>query len=629
MIKKYSEFLFENLNRSKSILKSKLDDYEKLKKLLTDENAMGYMGKFTELLFNGVPYNELITLYNDIKDFKKKNIKINIDSYDKYESILDDFDKKKISYKFKAIYNKFPKEQKDLFNLDDMDDEDVLTISKLYDVDITPFIKKISTYKKQYELVKGAKRYLQGKSQSFDRESVKNMMDDDLQLVFENDNIIIVKTKTWEAIKKIGPDTSWCIVRSQSTFNSYTKDKNRNQFVAIDYTKDTFEIDFKIGFTVGVNNDITNAHNILDYDAITEIKELLKMNNVQISDINILPKLDFSTFNRSSKLKEIENALDSSIIEEDSISKLLSILSWKLSRSRSGHEIEKLIKKVFKKILKKKGVEILTIEDVDKFKDCFTTENQFNSIKDSLSNSFILLTKEPPNGIFNDDNIDKVLKYYKNWNYKLENDLDYYLHIVRQNKEYADIILYYALKIARKNANMMLIIEYCKMIKGEKINLQNVKNIIDNSKSQLSKNKYAYYNYFGIKYHFSEDDCYLMELKNVIDEDVIIKKPQYNLITKLSSLANCNVTLNFDINSFLSKANDHYKLMNGQITGKANSKDEVIGQIINVIKDKLTFKSRKMVFKDDVKFPITFKTILSSNDRYNKLPPKEVTIIMR
>lgn len=56
MIKRYNEFVFENLNKSKSILKSKLDDYEKLKKFLTDENAMGYMGKYTEFLFNGVPY---------------------------------------------------------------------------------------------------------------------------------------------------------------------------------------------------------------------------------------------------------------------------------------------------------------------------------------------------------------------------------------------------------------------------------------------------------------------------------------------------------------------------------------------------------------------------------------------
>ena len=67
---------------------------------------------------------------------------------------------------------------------------------------------------------------------------------------FENENILIVETKDSEAIKKVGSDTSWCIVRSHSTFNSYTKDKVRRQFVVFDYTKGPFEVDFKIGFTV-------------------------------------------------------------------------------------------------------------------------------------------------------------------------------------------------------------------------------------------------------------------------------------------------------------------------------------------------------------------------------------------
>ncbi len=351
MIKRYNEFVFENLNKSKSILKSKLDDYEKLKKFLTDENAMGYMGKYTEFLFNGVPYNELMVLYNNILDLKRKNIRINVDDFDKYESLLDDLNRKKISYKFKAIYNKFPKEQKDLFDLDDIGDigdEEIrekeeqrrdytLTISKLYDIeDITPFIKKISRYKYLSDLIESAKRFLEGRSQSFDRESVKNMLDDDVQLVFENDNILIVKTKTWEAIKKVGPDTSWCIVSSQSTFESYTKKKNRTQFVVFDYTKDPFEVDFKIGFTVDINNSVTNAHDILDNYAIREVQELLKLNNVKISDINIVPKFDFRTINKLSSLKEIENALNSSKVEEKEISHLLSILSSKLSRSRSS-----------------------------------------------------------------------------------------------------------------------------------------------------------------------------------------------------------------------------------------------------------------------------------------------------
>ncbi len=643
MIKRYNEFVFENLNKSKSILKSKLDDYEKLKKFLTDENAMGYMGKYTEFLFNGVPYNELMVLYNNILDLKRKNIRINVDDFDKYESLLDDLNRKKISYKFKAIYNKFPKEQKDLFDLDDIGDigdEEIrekeeqrrdytLTISKLYDIeDITPFIKKISRYKYLSDLIESAKRFLEGRSQSFDRESVKNMLDDDVQLVFENDNILIVKTKTWEAIKKVGPDTSWCIVSSQSTFESYTKKKNRTQFVVFDYTKDPFEVDFKIGFTVDINNSVTNAHDILDNYAIREVQELLKLNNVKISDINIVPKFDFRTINKLSSLKEIENALNSSKVEEKEISHLLSILSSKLSRSRSGFEIEKIIGKVFKKLLNQKESEILTIEDVNKFKHCFATENQFNKIKDNLSNDFILLTSKAPRNLFNGAYVNKILKYYKNWDYKLSYDIDYYMCEIDTDKRYVDVILYYASK-SRKSNSMLLLMEYCKMVKGETIDISKVKNLIDNTKNQFSKYKHVYYNHFNIKYHFSEKEYSSMEPENIIVEDIILKEPQYSLPRKLSMLKNCNVTINYDKTLFISGVNEHYKIMNNEIVLKVSSKDEIIGQIIKVIKDKLTFKSRKIVFKDDVKFPITFNSVLSSNNKYSRLDPKEVTVVIK
>ena len=72
-----------------------------------------------------------------------------------------------------------------MFNLDETDDSTILTISKLYDLDdIAPFIRKVSRYKNQSELVDAVSRFLKGKLQSFDRESIKKMLDDNLELVF-------------------------------------------------------------------------------------------------------------------------------------------------------------------------------------------------------------------------------------------------------------------------------------------------------------------------------------------------------------------------------------------------------------------------------------------------------------
>jgi len=366
----------------------------------------------------------------------------------------------------------------------------------------------------------------------------------------------------------------------------------------------------------------------LDNYAIREVQELLKLNNVKISDINIVPKFDFRKINKLSTLKEIENALNSSRVDEKEISQLLSILSSKLSRSRSGFEIEGIIAKVFRKLLNQKEAEILTIDDVNKFAHCFATENQFNKIKDNLSSDFILLTSKAPRSMFNGASINKVLKYYKNWDYKLTYDIDYYMCEIDRDKRYADVILYYASK-NRKSNSIFLLMEYCKMVKGETIDISKVKSLIDNTKLQFSKHKHVYYNHFNIKYHFSEKEYSSMEPENIIVEDIILKEPQYSLPIKLTMLKNCNVTINYDKNLFISGVNEHYKIMNNEIVLKVSSKDEIIGQMIKVIKDKLTFKSRKIVFKDDVKFPITFNSVLSSSNRYHRLYPKEVTVVMK
>ena len=643
MIAKFKEYSFitETLQKGESILKNKLSDYEKIKNFLNTNNSMGYMGKFTEFLFNGVPYNELVNLYNQIIDFKRKNIKINVDSYDKYESILDDIDKKKIAYKFKSIYNKFPREQKELFNLDEISNEDILTISKLYDIeDITPFINKISIYKNKYDLLKAVERYLSGKIQSFSREDVKKLLDDDLELVFENDNILIVKVKNLEAIKKIGSDTSWCIVRSEHTFDKYNKNKKRNQFVVFDYTKDPFEVDFKIGFTVDNNNYITNAHDILDHDAILQVRKLIEKNNVELSNINVVQKVDFSLFNKTSMLKDIENALESrSILEDDEFSKMLSILCWKLSRSRNGYirnidGSKKLIRLMFKNLRNKKNVEVLTENDIEPYKNCFVNEKQFDLIKELLINEFILLSNEPPSSIFSRDNIDFVTKYYKNWDYKLDNDIIYYMSVIEENSRYADVLLFYASK-EKQTKPIKILIEYCKMIKGEKIDLESVKMIIDKYLKEIEENydKLDFYNEFGIKYHFDEKKYYHTEVENIIPEKVILKEPQYSLVAKLNKLVNCEVELMYTKDAFLYDINDYYKILNNNIVRKAHKVDVVVGQMAQFIKDKLTSKSRKIAFKDDVKFPIEFEIELSSSEldlrRRIKLLPKMVKVIIK
>ena len=173
------------------------------------------------------------------------------------------------------------------------------------------------------------------------------------------------------------------------------------------------------------------------------------------------------------------------------------------------------------------------------------------------------------------------------------------------------------------------------MIKGEKIDLESFKMIIDKYLKEIEENydKLDFYNEFGIKYHFDEKKYYHTEVENIIPEKVILKEPQYSLVAKLNKLVNCEVELMYTKDAFLYDINDYYKILNNNIVRKAHKVDVVVGQMAQFIKDKLTSKSRKIAFKDDVKFPIEFEIELSSSEldlrRRIKLLPKMVKVIIK
>jgi hypothetical protein len=610
MIYNFEQFITETLQKSQSIIKSKMRDYENLKDFLTSKNSIGYLGKVTEFLFSGVPYDELVNLYNDIIDLKTKNIKFNLDSYDKYEDVLDDIAKKKIAYKFRYIYNQFPKEQKDLFNLESISDSDVLTISKIYDVDdYTPFIKKISRYKDKSDLIDAATLFLKSKLKSYSREYIKSLFDENIQLAFENENILIIKIKNFESIKKVGDDTSWCIVFSQSTFKNYTKE-DRNQYVLFDYTKDQFEVDFKIGFTVSQGDKIIYAHDILDSPCIPYLKQVLLDNGVDIKNINEKVRIDTSKFNNQSGLTEIKNILNYDLTEEDT-NRLLAILCFKDRRSSVNvNRARKLIIFLFKKIRDKKG-EILEYSDIERYKTCFKTDNQFEEIKNELINKFILLSDTPPNNLFTNNYYKSdIIKNYKRWNVIIDDEnFEKIIKILREDLDYLEIIKYYIEKTKRFTNKVKLLSEYCKFLSGEQINEDFVKGLIDIIVKKEKTNRYYYYDCFGFKYYFDEDEYKCMTPENIIPEKIKLVA-DWSLESKLSVLENCDVTVNMSEDYLLKKINDGYKVVGDNIHRRVSYNNKNYSGIFDILKDKLTSEGKirkRIIFKLDTELPIVFR----------------------
>lgn len=632
MITRYSEFFLENLNKSKSIVKNKMDEYEKIKTLLNSNNALGYMGKFTEFLFNGVPYSEIETLYNNITDLKKRNLKIDIDSFNKYEDVLDEIAKKEITYKFKAIFNQFPKEQKELFNdPKDMDRDDIITISKLYDVeDYKPFMSKISRYKSEWELMKSVKRFLDGKIKSLTKEDIKSMLDDDLILMFENENILVLRTKTHESIVKIGSDTSWCIVNSSSTFKNYTS-KGQTQYVIVDYTKDKYDTDHKIGFTLSKDNKMLYAHDILDKSIIAHTLSVLGSNKVNLNTINVPIKMDLTKFNKLTHLKDIEEALEEfGYGDVDFLKKVISILVYKFSRSKNGYESERMLRNIFYHIYKRKG-DLLTMEEFDVYKE--ELGDLYDNIEADAAKNGYIQSNKAPSYIFG--NADILLKNYKNWEYKLDVDHpSHYIDYVSRNHKFAEPIAYYASQNINDSNN--LVIAYCNMVMGNNIDINGVKSMIDSNKEIDEDDKYKYYNYFGIKYRFDINHYNNMEPKYIIPEKIILRNTfNYHLLDKL---INCDVTIRYTRKYMEESINNGFKLINYgknndvKITRKAdnlpeearrgrrlyysNNASELGNKIMESFMSIMGSDKRRIVVRPDVDLPLSHDVDIKIDGRY-------------
>ncbi len=80
MIRKYAEFLAENVQRSKAIIAQRMKDYEGLKERLTRDNTLGYLGKLTELLFRDEPVADIIAAYDRLMALRRSNVRLDIES---------------------------------------------------------------------------------------------------------------------------------------------------------------------------------------------------------------------------------------------------------------------------------------------------------------------------------------------------------------------------------------------------------------------------------------------------------------------------------------------------------------------------------------------------------------------
>jgi len=297
---------FENLNQAKSIIAKKMEGYEKLKTLLAKN--LGYIGKFTEYLFNeNVPYDSLVELYNILLELKSRGQAINISEL-KYEKVLDTIEKTKNELSVRTLINQFPSDQKnlarELVKKNASNFQLLLKASKIED--ISAFISKISRYKSESELKTALQLFSRNRMNSKEKvlEYVNNSKSSKVTL--DKGELLIIHVGAFDDMKVLGSDSSWCIL-GQHMWNTYTKD--RFQFIMYDYSLSEFETKFKIGFTLNSNGTIHAAHDILDSGARDYLVGKLTENDISLTSLipkNELVEVPVNTINSRTTITNLK-----------------------------------------------------------------------------------------------------------------------------------------------------------------------------------------------------------------------------------------------------------------------------------------------------------------------------------
>jgi hypothetical protein len=377
IVKKYDNFVNENMEMAKSIVSKKLAAFDKLKTLLA--NNIGLIGKFTEyLMAENIGYNDLELLYNDLAELKKKNHQIDISKLS-FEKASDTVIKTNNKIIVNTLLKQFPGEQKKLIDTNNSTIfNTLLKVAKKEN--LKAFISKISRYKDASSLENALNLF--SKDANNEREHVKSTISSmESSIVFENDNIVIVKVPKIDDIKVLGSDTSWCILREHN-WNSYTK--NRLQYIVYDYAIDEHDPKFKIGFTLEKNGNLHAAHDILDYDSTKYLEKIINDNGLTFSKIVTMDKSvkaieegDIDTITSKSTLASIEILLneltDDRNVAYKLLIKLFDVFGYKKT-NKSGEVVDRVLTGPKYALLSKavKAVFAKEISDTSKF---ITEEN--------------------------------------------------------------------------------------------------------------------------------------------------------------------------------------------------------------------------------------------------------------
>lgn len=344
--------LFENIQQAKSFLQKKkitdLNDFNEISELL-GKNP-NYIYQFTKFRYQDkIDMEDIKKVIDTIRNKKEiiSLLKRNLIDYTNFEELIDDITKanyKSIVNKFltEAIwYKKFRTDLKIYLTENPEKENIVLDFLKLN----TELQKQFLSTLKYYKINNVNSDFFMDEMENFiENKSLRSSeiieklkkYSDLLNIVYNNENIIIITTRDRQVVKEFGSQ-KWCIVYSDSYFNSYIGNKATQQYICFNLNIPQSDYNSLFGITVepdgsikhGARQDSDNDTKDIGYivkslsvgvDIFKPLndKELAELDPICLINSNIINKL---TKNQISKL-DIDTKIRHKLLEESEIKTL-------------------------------------------------------------------------------------------------------------------------------------------------------------------------------------------------------------------------------------------------------------------------------------------------------------------
>src|SRR5574343_303096 len=268
-------------------------NYTKIRDMLQKDNSLGYTYVFTKFFFDeGVPMEELVALWDQIKANKDITNRLPrpIDKFDgskdengvvwNYEKLIDELEILGRYRVTKHLIDQFPSDLKKEYNATTAE----VIKNKIANIAAGfqelgaelqgMFIKKIRRYKTLRDFISAAEQFIKGSSNTglikfidscdevVDRLGLLN----GVEIVYNENNIIIIELRSFEACRTLCNSTSWCIASSNYNWDSYVGGDNvfTKQYAIFNFNLGPTDVESIIGTTIESNGRCRTTHNKRD-----------------------------------------------------------------------------------------------------------------------------------------------------------------------------------------------------------------------------------------------------------------------------------------------------------------------------------------------------------------------------